>query len=46
VFDDPNGWTLRNATQVELLGSACQQLKVPTTGGIAFDFPCDSLIPR
>jgi hypothetical protein len=46
VFDDPNGWTLRNATQVELLGSACQQLKVPTTGGIAFDFPCDTLIPR
>jgi hypothetical protein len=46
VFDDPNGWTLRNATQVELLGTSCQQLKVPTTGGIAFDFPCDSLIPR
>ncbi|MEY4550646.1 MAG: hypothetical protein RL685_6841 [Pseudomonadota bacterium] len=46
AFDDPNGWTLRNATQVELLGTSCQQLKVPTTGGIAFDFPCDSLIPR
>jgi len=46
VFNDPNGWQLRTATQVELLGSACQQLKLPTTGGIAFDFPCDTLIPR
>lgn len=46
VFNDPNGWTLRNATQVELLGAACQQLKLPTTGNIEFDFPCDSLIPR
>ncbi len=46
VFNDPNGWTLRNATQVELLGAACQQLKLPTTGNIFFDFPCDSLIPR
>jgi hypothetical protein len=46
VFNDPNGWHLRTATQVELQGNACQQLKLPTTGGIAFDFPCDALIPR
>ena len=46
VFDDPNGWHLRTATQVELLGNACQQLHLPTTNGIAFDFPCDALIPR
>jgi hypothetical protein len=31
---------------VELLGTACQQLKNPATGGIDFDFPCESLIPR
>ncbi|MEO8184908.1 MAG: vWA domain-containing protein [Deltaproteobacteria bacterium] len=46
VFGDANGWQLRTATQVELLGNACQQLKLPTTGKIAFDFPCDALIPR
>jgi hypothetical protein len=46
VFGDANGWNLRTATQVELLGSACQQLKNPATSGIKFDFPCDVLIPR
>jgi hypothetical protein len=46
VFGDPNGWTLRTETQVELLGSACQELKNPATGGIKFDFPCDVFIPR
>jgi hypothetical protein len=46
VFGDPNGWTLRTETQVELLGGACQQLKDPSTGSIDFDFPCETLIPR
>jgi hypothetical protein len=46
VFNDPNGWHMRSATQVELLGNACQQIKLPTTGEIDFDFPCDALIPR
>jgi hypothetical protein len=46
VLNDPNGWRLNTGTQIELLGNACQQLKLPTTGGIAFDFPCDALIPR
>lgn len=46
VYGDPNGWQLRTETQVELLGSACQQLKNPATGGIKFDFPCDIFLPR
>jgi hypothetical protein len=46
VYGDPNGWQLPSPTRVELLGSACQQLKNPATGGIDFDFPCESLIPR
>lgn len=46
VFGDANGWQLRTETQVELLGSACGQLKDPRTGGIKFDFPCDLFIPR
>ncbi len=46
AFGDPNGWTLRTATQVELTGSSCQQLKNPATGGIKFDFPCDVFTPR
>ena len=46
VFGDANGWTLRTPTQVELVGNACQELKNPATSGVAFDFPCDVLIPR
>jgi hypothetical protein len=46
TFGDPNGWQLRTATQVELLGGACDQLKNPVTRGIDFDFPCDLFIPR
>jgi hypothetical protein len=46
VYGDANGWQLRTQTQVELLGSACQQVKNPATGGIKFDFPCDVLLPR
>jgi hypothetical protein len=46
VLNDPNGWRLNTGTQIELVGNACQQLKLPTTDGIAFDFPCDALIPR
>jgi hypothetical protein len=46
VYGDANGWRLNSDTQVELLGTACQQIKNPTTGGIKFDFPCDALIPR
>jgi von Willebrand factor type A domain-containing protein len=46
VFGDPNGWTLRTGTQVELVGTACQQLKNPATAGIAFDFPCEAFTPR
>lgn len=46
VYGDANGWMLRTETQVELLGSACQQIKNPATRGIEFDFPCDVFIPR
>jgi hypothetical protein len=45
-FNDPNGWRLNTATQVELTGAACQQIKNPATGGIDFDFPCDVFAPR
>jgi hypothetical protein len=41
LFGDPNGWTLPSPTRIELLGTACQQVKDPRTGGIAFDFPCE-----
>jgi Mg-chelatase subunit ChlD len=41
VYGDPNGWQLRTPTQIELLGSACQQIRDPRTIGIGFDFPCE-----
>jgi len=46
VFGDPNGWQLLTETQIELVGSACQQLKNPATGRVSFDFPCDVFGPR
>lgn len=46
IHGDANGWVLRTETRVELLGSACQQLKDPRTSGIEFDFPCDVFLPR
>lgn len=45
-FGDPNGWQLATPTQVQLVGSACQQLKNPATGAINFDFPCELFVPR
>jgi len=46
VFGDANGWRLRSGTEVELLGSACQQIKNPATRDLKFDFPCETLLPR
>jgi hypothetical protein len=46
ILGDPNGWHQVSETRIELVGSACQQLKNPATKGIAFDFPCDTLLPQ
>lgn len=44
-YDATNGWTMSSATELDLVGSACQSWR--TTGmNIDFNFPCDVLVPR
>jgi hypothetical protein len=42
-FDPTNGWTMTTATQLDLVGSACQQWRATGTD-ISFDFPCQIII--
>jgi hypothetical protein len=44
-YDDQNGWTMKSATELELVGTACGQLKNAKMG-ISFDFPCEIIIPK
>jgi hypothetical protein len=39
-----NGMTKHIATQLQLFGSACDQLQSPNTAGIKFNFPCEVII--
>ncbi|MGK4005381.1 vWA domain-containing protein [Sorangium sp. So ce1036] len=43
-YDAQNGWTMESATQLVLVGDACEQLKDATE--ISFDFPCEIIVPR
>jgi hypothetical protein len=45
-YNDPNGWQLKGANQIELVGEACRKLQEPTATGISFDFPCRAVIVR
>lgn len=44
-FDDPDGWQVNSATQIELLGEACETIK---TGNheLTIEFPCGTFIVR
>jgi hypothetical protein len=42
-FDATNGWTMTTATQLDLVGSACDRWRA-TGMDIQFDFPCGILI--
>jgi hypothetical protein len=44
-YDATNGWTMSTATQLDLVGTACQSWRA-TGMNIAFNFPCDVLVPR
>lgn len=47
AFDDPNGWTMPDASTVRLQGEACEAIQADATG-ISMSFPCDAIdiIPR
>jgi hypothetical protein len=41
---DPNGWQILDATYIELLGTACDRLKLSTSSTLEIEFPCDSVV--
>lgn len=38
-----NGYRLNSETQIELLGTACQRLRLPETKRVSIDFPCEAV---
>jgi hypothetical protein len=44
ALDDPDGWQVNSASQIELLGDACEKIK-KGQHDIDIKFPCDSFTP-
>jgi uncharacterized protein YegL len=44
-FGGADGYRLNSATQLELLGAACQELRQPSTTSISIDYPCQAIQP-
>ena len=48
-FDDPGapdeGWRLKNASSLELVGAACKTLKATPNATLSARFPCGSITP-
>lgn len=40
-----NGWHMPTETQIELVGDACTNWRMPEKNKIAWDFPCKILVP-
>lgn len=45
AYNDPNGWKLNNESEIELIGTACEQIQ---TGEhtLTVTFPCGAVVPR
>ena len=41
-----NGWHMPTPTQIELVGAACDNWRMPANTKIAWDFPCKILVPK
>lgn len=39
-YDATNGWHLKSATEVELVGTACSALRASATAQVSIEFPC------
>lgn len=44
TLDDPDGWQVNSPSQIELLGAACETIKVGKHD-LSIKFPCDSFRP-
>ena len=42
-YDPNNGWTMSSATELDFVGSACQEWRA-TGMNVSFNFPCDIII--
>jgi hypothetical protein len=42
-FGGNDGYRLNTETQIELLGAACQRLRLPETKKVFIDFPCEAV---
>lgn len=45
-LDDTNGWKMTTESQLELVGTACDQWRQPTSTTIDFQFPCEIIVPE
>lgn len=41
-----NGWHMPTPTQIELVGAACDNWRMPANTKISWDFPCKILVPK
>ena len=46
VFNDPNGWKVVSATEIEVVGAACTTVKTTVNAQINVRFPCGTVVPR
>lgn len=44
-LDMANGWTMPTSSELQLVGSACDNWKKPEVTKIDFNFPCDIIVP-
>jgi len=44
-LDMTNGWTMPTSSQLQLVGSACDNWKKPEVTKIDFNFPCEIVVP-
>jgi len=45
TYNDPNGWKVNSATEVEITGTACTTIKTTPDANLQMSFPCGSFTP-
>jgi hypothetical protein len=43
AFDATNGWYMKSATELTLVGNACNALRASATAEVSIDFPCGAV---
>jgi hypothetical protein len=43
-YGGADGYRMNSETQLELLGAACERLKLPETKRVSIDFPCEAVV--